>query len=343
MRPSFHPKLVNAPFSDPGLYIPFLFERRALLFDLGDLSALTPRDLLKVSHVFVTHTHMDHFIGFDALIRLFLGRDKELFIYGPSGFFDRVEGRLAGYTWNLVHEYETDFRLNVTEVHPTMSSTRSYLCRNRFKPGPERTVSSPQNTLLKEASFRVEVEIFDHRVPCLGFSLVEYFYVNIIKEGLKELGLQVGPWLNRFKEAVYENRGPDEAFKVTWEAGGHVVKEKRMPLGLLKEKIAKISPGQKFTYITDVIGSPENRKKIIRLAKDADQLFIEAAFLDCDKEIARKKYHLTAKEAGAMGREAGAKQIIPFHFSPRYSPNDEEILKEAMEAFEGAARTAGRS
>ncbi len=25
MRPSFHPRLTNGPFDDPGLYIPFLF------------------------------------------------------------------------------------------------------------------------------------------------------------------------------------------------------------------------------------------------------------------------------------------------------------------------------
>jgi len=333
MRPSFHPRLLNDPFSDPGLFVPFLFEKRALMFDLGELHSLSPREILKITHIFVTHTHMDHFIGFDPLLRIFLGREKELHIFGPPGFFGHVEGKLAGYAWNLVDENVYKFSLKVTEVHSDRTLTKIYSCRDRFRPKKVHEEAPFSDILLKEPSFYVEAALLDHRIPCLGFSLVENFSISIIKEALRELGLPVGPWLNRFKQALYEKWDRERDFFVTWEEDGKIIGEKRFVLDDLAKKIARISPGQKITYITDIIGSPENREKVLNLARKADHIFIEAAFLYCDKELARKKYHLTAREAGELAKLAGAKQFSLFHFSPRYNYRAEDIEREAMEEF----------
>jgi ribonuclease Z len=74
-------------------------------------------------------------------------------------------------------------------------------------------------------------------------------------------------------------------------------------------------------------------EKIIKLAKDSDYLFIEAAFLDEHKDIAENKCHLTAEQAGIIAGKAMVKQINIFHFSPRYHGMEELLHKEASEAY----------
>ncbi|MBW2094708.1 MAG: ribonuclease Z [Deltaproteobacteria bacterium] len=333
MHRSFIPRLINDPFSDPGLYIPFRFEKRALLFDLGELTGLSPRDLLKITHVFVTHTHMDHFIGFDTLLRIFLGRDKVLHLFGPPGFLQQVEAKLAGYTWNLVHEYETDLLLRVSDVGEKDIMTRQFICRRAFQAEEQAFQESFQGILLGEGSFRVNATLLDHQIPCLGLSLEENFHINIIKENLREMGLPVGSWLNRFKKCLYEKRDTGELFRILPAEAKGLVDEKVFFLGELAKRIARISPGQKITYVTDAGFTRANEEKIIALAKDADHFFVEAAFLEKDKTIARKKYHLTARQAGLLARRAGVKQLHPFHFSPRYEGRGEELEREAMETF----------
>src|SRR5215471_18172909 len=68
MRPLLHPTLINGRSGDPALYVETLFEQRALLFDLGDITALPPRKILRLEHVFVSHAHIDHFVGFDLVL-----------------------------------------------------------------------------------------------------------------------------------------------------------------------------------------------------------------------------------------------------------------------------------
>jgi ribonuclease Z len=332
MNPLFHPSLVNDPFGDPGLYIDLLFEKRAILFDLGDLHLLPPRKILRVSHVFVSHTHMDHFCGFDRMVRILLARDKQLQLFGPPGFIDRVEHRLASYTWNLVDTNPVDFTIIACEFDGENLRSARFRCRNRFFREQEVVSSTMDGVLLDDESLRIRSVTLDHRIPCLAFTLEEKYHVNILKNRLLEQGLPVGPWLIELKTAVLRGDHDNGPFRVWWRKDG-TVQERFIELGILKEEILRIVPGQKITYVTDAAYSVENVSRIRDLAAGSDYLFIEAMFLHKDEERAREKCHLTARQAGTLAREAGVVRVIPFHFSAKYTGHGEELLREVGDSF----------
>jgi ribonuclease Z len=333
MRPSFLPRLVNGPFNDPGLFAPLTFRKRALLFDIGDVSVLSPGDLLKTSHIFISHTHMDHFVGFDHLLRLLLGRPVTIHLFGPSGFLDNLGGKFRAYTWNLVHNYQEALRLTATEIRPEQRITRVFDAREEFTPSAPVAGARHDTIIHEEPAFCVRAEILDHRIDCLAFAVQERFHVNILKTRLMELDLAVGPWVNRFKELLYQKADPATVINVP--TSGPTSGVKTYTLGALAGKIARITPGQKFAYVTDAVYNETNRDKIVALALDADQLFIEAAFLDEDRPVAMDKYHLTARQAGTLAREARVRAMTVFHFSPRYFGRGHLLVAEALEAFEG--------
>lgn len=335
MKPLFHPRLINDPFGDPGVYIDFLFEKRALLFDLGDLHSLSSRQILRVTHAFVSHAHMDHFSGFDSLLRVLLGREKLVQLFGPPGFLDRVEHKLAAYTWNLVESYENELLFRVTEVGPDGSgATAGFSSRRGFARTPADPVPLPDGILVDEEAFRVRAALLDHRIPCLGFALEEKFHVNVWKSGLEGLGLPTGPWLRELKSAVARGDADDTPVKVRWR-DDEELREARISLGELRAHALRVVPGQKIAYVTDVVYHAANAAAIVELARGADLLFIEATFAADEEERAAEKHHLTSRQAGLLGRRAGAKRIIPFHFSPKHSEDGDRLPREALEAFSG--------
>src|SRR5262245_44678158 len=137
MRPLLHATLVNGRTGDPALYIETLFESRAILFDLGDIAALPPRKILRLEQVFVSHAHIDHFIGFDRLLRVLVGREKAIAMFGPAGFIAQVHHKLQAYCWNLVERYTCDLVFIVTEINPSLETrTARFRFKNAFAPEP---------------------------------------------------------------------------------------------------------------------------------------------------------------------------------------------------------------
>lgn len=333
MKPLFHPGLVNGPFEDPALYIDFLFAKRAVLFDLGDLHPLPPRKILRISDVFVSHTHMDHFVGLDRILRIMLARDKVLRMFGPPGFIDRVEHRLASYTWNLVEGFEADFTIVSAEFdgRADLRSAR-FRCRNRFRREGEAVSAVSDGILLDEGAFRIRAVLLDHGIPCLAFALEEKDHVNIMKNRLLEMGLGVGPWLAELKNAVLRAEEDSMPLRACWREDG-VWREALLPLGALRENALQVVPGQKIAYVTDALFSAGNSRRIVELARGADYLFIEAMFLMEDQVIAGEKRHLAAGQAGWLAGMAGVVRPGIFHVSPKYSCREEEVRREFEEAF----------
>ncbi len=330
MRTMISAELVNGVFGDPALYLDFRDEKRALLFDVGEIGKLLPKRILRLSDVFVSHAHMDHFAGLDRLVRVCLGRGAHLRLYGPPGFLERVGHKLAAYTWNLAERYPGDFVLVAHEVSPDGTLRKAqFRSQANFAREDLRTASSPDGLLLDAPRFRVRAALLDHGIPCLGFALEEKARVNVWRNRLAEMGLAVGPWLNELKRLVAEGAADDAPVRAWWRnrEGEH---ERFVPLGELKARALGIAAGWKVAYVTDIRYHAENEARVARLAADADVLYIETVFLSGDAAHAARKYHLTAEQAARIARAAHAREVVPFHFSPRYLGREEELRAELI-------------
>lgn len=336
MNPSFSSYLVNDVFGDPGVYVEVRWSKRALLFDLGHNDKLGPTRLLRAGDIFISHTHVDHFIGFDTVLRVALGRGRTVRLYGPPGLIDNVRGKLQGYTWNLVDGYP--LTLDVREFHRQEIRRALFHATDGFRRLEQPPCSlvpeavTGRFTVLNDPMFTVRAVSLNHRIPSFAYSLEEQFHINVNKQKLHEAGLPVGAWLKDVKQYIWQGR-PDEFRFTATLYDEHQRAEREFILGEIKERFCTISRGQKIAYVVDARFDEENEAKIMDLARGADVFYCESPYLDIDAEKARDRYHLTARQAGLMARRAQVRDLVVFHFSPRYTGLGEALEREAMDAF----------
>jgi ribonuclease Z len=321
MRYSFHHGLVNGPLEDPCLYVRLPEQKRAFLFDAGDISRLSPGDLTKITDVFVTHTHIDHFIGFDTVMRVLLRSERPLSVYGPADIIQNVEGKLKGYSWNKIKYYP--LRIEVFGISDGSVHQSSFYAENRFE-RQDRGDREFNGTVLSDGTFKVKAAILEHDIQCLAYSMEEDFHINIDKAALESLGLPVGPWLSELKRTIRGRMSDETEIEVSGKR--YTLKELR--------PITRITEGQKISYVTDVSPEEKNVQEIVRLSGGSDTLYCEACFMEADRDRALERNHLTAKIAGRIAREAGVKKLVAMHFSPRYRNSPEAPEKEAMDEFQ---------
>jgi ribonuclease Z len=333
MHSLFEPRLVNDEFGDPGLYVDFRDERRALLFDLGDITRLPPRKLMRLSQVFVSHAHMDHFSGFDHLLRVVLGRKEGIALFGGPDFIAQVEHKLRAYTWNVVHRYEVNLVIDVREIGTDgrMQHVR-FSSRTQFARESCASIELHDDVLYDETTFRVRSRFVDHEIPCLAYAIEEKAHLRIDKDRLISLGLGTGAWLRELKHAVLTGAPGETPLELRWRdrLGEHAVTRQ---VSQLRDVVLDVVPGQRVGYVTDLRYTEPNVEALSQLLGNADLLFIESVFLNEDAGHAARKNHLTAHQAGLIARRVKAKAVVPFHFSPRYQGRAAELIAEVQTAW----------
>jgi ribonuclease Z len=225
--------------------------------------------------------------------------------------------------------------LDVRAVGPDGEVQRAcFSSRHGFEREPRDAYECEGDVLHDEVLLRVRGRFVDHEMPCLAFAIEEKSRVRVAKDRLDALGVATGAWLRDLKQAVIAGAPAETPIAVRWRdrLGEHEIVRS---VAELSHVLLDVGRGQRIGYVTDVRFTEENRQALAPLLADVDQLFIESVFLDTDREHALRKNHLTARQAGSIAREVGAKAVVPFHFSPRYRQQAAAVIDEVQAAWLG--------
>ena len=318
---------LNSPFDDSAFFVRNIYRRNAFLFDCGRLGGLTHSDILSLGDIFVSHTHMDHFVGFDRILRGALKADTELRLFGPPGFINNVAGKFRGYTWNIIGDYT--FAVSAMELCPEGDKCKIgyFAAKNSFAPLLSE-ISLTGKVNLGEG-FTLSYDFFDHRTPSIGYRVDEPLQYNINKEKLIELGYNGGPWVSEFKRALAAGERDRE---ITADNGGRATVR---TVGKLEEELVFVRLPQSITYITDIAPSPDNIEKAIKLADRSTLLIIEAVFLDEDEEHAISKNHLTVNKAKKIFLQSNSEFVRFAHFAARYEKDKSRFMSSLYDGLSG--------
>lgn len=155
-------------------------------------------------------------------------------------------------------------------------------------------------------NFKIEATFLEHGIENLGWRITEPDTRKFDRSKLEEYGIK-GPMVRELQEK-----------------GKLIVNENEISL----DDVSWIRPGDSIAVILDT----RPCRNAIDIAKNAKVLLCESTYLEEHRHLAKKHYHLTAKQAATIAKEANVQQLILTHFSARYQ-NSKCFEKEAKEIF----------
>ncbi len=326
-NPASQVRLLNGSTGDPVLFVDYPGRDDAILFDAGENHALGSKSLSDLKAVFLTHHHIDHFVGFDRILRANLDRDKVLSVYGPIGTIDKLYRRITSYE----HPFFPFQKLVIAahEVDPEAGRLRraDLECEKRF-PVPEVIEADWSGPVLFDAGeIRVEAAAVDHTVPCLSYALVERAGYHPNPDRLKAGPLRRGPWVGRVLDLLRDEAPPETEVDID---GG------RFSLGRLADDYFLKTGGSRLAFVVDTAWTEEVRCRLLVLAGQAQRLYCDCFYAAAQAESAARHRHLTALQAAEFAREAQVEELILIHFAQRYRGQYLALLDEARTIFPNA-------
>jgi ribonuclease Z len=315
-------RLVNGSTGDPVLFIDYPGKDDAYLFDAGDLSALPLPRLADLNAVFLTHFHMDHFCGFDRVLRANLDRDKVLHVVGPDGTIYRLYERLKSY--EIQHFPFQKVVFHVHEIADGKEREAMLECARRF-PEPDITEKSWTGPIVyQNDDVYVEATPTDHTAPGLAYALVERVGYHPDSARLGSGLLRPGPWVEKVLAKLRAGEPEDTVAEID---GG------KFTLGTLADKYFAKSRGGRIAFVTDTAWSEAVKPGLMKLAKKAQRLYCDSYYALADAKQATKHRHMTASYTAEFAKAAGVEQLILMHFAPRYAGHYEDLIEEARAIF----------
>lgn len=167
--------------------------------------------------------------------------------------------------------------------------------------------------VLETDKFTVFAEKLDHTIPCVGYRVIQKDLEGTLDaEALRAAGVPFGPLFGKIKNGQ----------NVTLEDGTEII---------ASDYISPPRPGKVVT----ILGDTRKCYASVRLAVNADVLVHEATYGKGDEKIARKHGHSTNMEAAQVAKDAGVKQLLLNHISPRFLAKDiSQLRKDASTIFE---------
>lgn len=320
------PTFFAGQLDDPVLLVRVRPQGRNLLVDCGQIHHLAKRVLKGVEAIFVSHAHMDHFMGIDTFIRHNHVSPRTFDIFGPPGLAGRMAHKLAGYDWNLTEDYWCNFRVH--EVHPATSEHWELIGADGFPCRFTGRTVRPDRVIYQGDYLRVEAELCDHKIPTLAFRLTEREAFAVDVEKLRQAGLVPGPWLRELKRRFCHNELTAGPLRVLRQAAGGAWTEYiANPATLFAEIRRPIAPAS-IGYLTDVGFTLENRQKIHSLLRGVTLLVCECSYLAAERDKARISFHLCSSDLNELVRDLQPACLLPMHLSKSYVGRGARLYEE---------------